>query len=175
MRPAVEFVHVLPVPTIILILAPLGRVPPAARQEAKPPAATVPEEPGPLAIPEGESQRKNPIKADTQSLVVGRKLFSSQCAMCHGPKGDGKGELALELRIPSADFTDLEQQKKRTDGDYFYILSQGHGAMPAQGDRLRSNQMWNLINYIRTLGPAKKAVASQFPITAAADQKISIF
>ena len=47
MRPAVEFVHVLLVPTIILILAPLGRVPSAARQEAKPPAATVPEEPEP--------------------------------------------------------------------------------------------------------------------------------
>lgn len=158
MRSAVKFVHILLIPTIILILAPLGRVHSSARQEANPPAATVPEEPGPLTIPEAESQRKNPVKADTESLTVGRKLFSNQCTMCHGSKGDGKGELALELRIPSADFTDVEQQKKRTDGDYFYILSQGHGAMPAQGDRLRSNQMWNLINYIRTLAPAKKAV-----------------
>ena len=93
-----------------------------------------------------------------ESIQRGRNLFSSQCVWCHGPKGDGKGELALADNLPTPDFT-AAQQKKCTDGELFYILTHGHGSMPGQGSRLREKQKWDLINFIRSLAPAAKPKA----------------
>ena len=113
--------------------------------------------PEPLVIPPQERDRPNPVRRTRQSVQKGQRLFASQCAMCHGSKGDGKGDLALLDKLPTPDFTTLEQQKKRTDGALFYIITTGHGAMPGQGDRLRPDQKWNMINFIRSLAPPARA------------------
>lgn len=115
-----------------------------------------PEEEVPLVIPEEERQRRNPIQPTSASLALGKKLYTSQCKMCHGEEGRGKGDFAAEMNFSMPDFTEAELQKKRTDGELFYILSKGHGDMPGQGDRLRPEQMWSMINYIRTLAPREK-------------------
>jgi mono/diheme cytochrome c family protein len=112
--------------------------------------------PKPLVIPEEEKNRKNPVPADEESLEIGRKLYTSQCALCHGEKGDGKGDLATDLKLTVPDFTTAEWKKKRTDGELFYIMSTGHGRMPGQGDRLREVQRWHLVNSLRTLAPEEE-------------------
>lgn len=112
-------------------------------------------------IPEEEKAQKNPIPSTEESREAGRKIFSSQCTMCHGEKGDGKGDLAVEDNLPVPDFTRSETQKRRTDGELFFILKTGHGHMPAQGKRLREEQRWNLVNYIRSLSPSENAPAAK--------------
>lgn len=120
--------------------------------------------PATLVIPEEEKNRKNPIPANAESLELGKKLFTYQCTMCHGSKGDGQGDLAQELKLAVPDFTNSEVQKKRTDGELHYILTEGHGRMPGQKTRLRPEQKWGMINYIRTLAPpAPKAPAKAAP------------
>jgi cytochrome c len=104
----------------------------------------------PLVIPEAEKNRKNPVPAGPESIESGRNLFSSQCTMCHGMKGDGKGDLVERLKLKVPDFTDAGAQKKRTDGELFYILTQGHGEMPGE-TRLESKDKWDMVNYIRSL------------------------
>jgi mono/diheme cytochrome c family protein len=106
-------------------------------------------------IPAEESQRPNTVKPDADSLAQGKHMFTSQCAMCHGTAGDGKGDLAEDMKLKLTDYRDPEGLKGFTDGDLFYILTHGKGQMPDQGDRLTATQKWNLINYIRSL--AKKA------------------
>lgn len=106
---------------------------------------------GPLVIPEEEKTRKNPIPTSPESTELGGRLFSSQCVMCHGKEGDGKGDLAEEMKLNVPDLTDPALQKNRTDGELFYILSEGHGGMPEQGERMRAEQRWHMINYIRAL------------------------
>ena len=79
--------------------------------------------------------------------------------MCHGSRGDGKGELVGRLKLEVPDFTDPETRKKRTDGELFFILTDGHGEMPGEGARLTPEWRWDLVNYIRTLsrpGAAKQ-------------------
>ena len=71
--------------------------------------------------------------------------------MCHGANGDGKGDLAIRFGYKMPDFTNPEVQKSRTDGEYFYILSHGHGKMSGEEGRLGTTTRWNLVNYIRTL------------------------
>ena len=139
---------------LLLVAGLLLTGPVAAAQEKKEtPQAELPK---PLVIPEEEKNRKNPIPSSPESAETGGKLFSSQCALCHGAKGDGKGDLAVDLKLAMPDFTAAEWQKKRTDGELNYIINTGHGRMPGQGTRLLEAQKWHLVNFLRTLGPSEK-------------------
>ncbi len=102
-------------------------------------------------VPPEEAKRANPVKADPSSIAEGKRLFGSQCAMCHGKVGDGRGELADMLELKLRDYRDPAALKNLTDGELFYIVSQGKGKMPDQSERLSANQRWKLINYIRSL------------------------
>ncbi len=110
-------------------------------------------------IPPEESARPNPVKPEADSVAQGKRMFASQCAMCHGATGDGKGDLADDMKLKMKDYRDPDALKDFTDGDLFYILTHGKDKMPDDGDRLTPTQKWNLINYIRSF--AKKAPAAK--------------
>ena len=112
--------------------------------------------PTPLVIPEEEKKRVNPLPAVPEAILAGGNLYSSQCAMCHGIEGDGKGDLAQRLKLRIPDYTDPRIQKKRTDGELFYILTQGHGEMPAE-KRLSEPNKWEIILYLRHLERPEKS------------------
>src|ERR1700678_1596523 len=68
----------------------------SARQEQKAPA------PGAAAeykIPPEASKLTNPVKATPAALAAGKKSYGFDCAMCHGKDGDGKGELAEDMKL----------------------------------------------------------------------------
>jgi hypothetical protein len=66
----------------------------------------------PAKIPDEEKRRKNPQEATPQSIANGKQIFSSQCAMCHGATGDGKGDLAARIGYKMADFTDPKARRR---------------------------------------------------------------
>ena len=102
-------------------------------------------------IPAEDAQRANPVKPTEASIAAGGKFYSSQCAMCHGKDGDGKGDLALQLELKMRDYRQPESLAKFTDGELFYILTKGKDKMPAEGDRTPDEKKWNVINYLRSL------------------------
>jgi len=75
--------------------------------------------------------------------------------MCHGTNGDGKGDVAIDEKLKIGDFRDPATLKDKTDGELFYVLKNGHGQMPAEAIRLKQDELWNLINYVRSF--AKKS------------------
>jgi mono/diheme cytochrome c family protein len=102
-------------------------------------------------IPAEDAKRPNPVKSTASSIADGKHLYDSQCLMCHGKDGDGKGDLATDMKLNLQDLRDGAALKDSTDGEFFYIISKGKGDMPAEGDRLSETQRWNLVNYIRSL------------------------
>lgn len=108
--------------------------------------------PDPLIIPPEERKRENPVPKVPEAIESGRALFASQCAMCHDERGRGGGDLARSLSMKVPDLADPKLQKKRTDGDFFYIISKGHGQMPGE-NRLPEQNRWEMIHFIRTLKP----------------------
>lgn len=107
----------------------------------------------PRPIPEEAKKVVNPVPASAAAIENGKLIYTSQCAMCHGATGDGKGELVERFGYTIPDFTDATFAKT-TDGEMFYVLTNGHGKMRAQGERLDETTRWNLIHYIRSLGAA---------------------
>jgi mono/diheme cytochrome c family protein len=93
----------------------------------------------------------NPIPVDEVSVERARILFSVNCAMCHGPEGQGNGIVGGALINSPANLTgDVTQSK--SDGTLFLIVSNGiEGKMPALNENLSVRDRWDLVNYIRTL------------------------
>jgi cytochrome c len=79
------------------------------------------------------------------------------CEMCHSKTGDGKGETAKEMKLPMMDFTNPDTLKDRTDGEMFYIIKNGHNNMPAEGPRIKTEEAWDLVNYVRAFAKKKDA------------------
>ena len=111
--------------------------------------------PKPLVVPESEKKRENPVPNVPEAIEAGKSLYGSQCAMCHGARGDGKGDVALSMRMRLPSFADPKAQAKRTDGELFFIMSQGHGDMPGE-KRLADQNKWEIVRYLRTLALAPR-------------------
>jgi cytochrome c len=128
-------------------------------QEQKPPVQEPKDIHPDFKVPPEEAARPNPVKPTEASLAEGKKLYTYQCAMCHGETGDGKGELVEPMKLVLKDWRDPASLKEFTDGALFYIISKGKGKMPDQQGRMKDDQKWHLINHIRSL--AKKAEAEK--------------
>lgn len=109
-------------------------------------------------IPPEAAKLPNPVKPTPSSLAQGKKSYGYDCAVCHGKDGDGKGDLAGDMNLKLADYREPAALKDFTDGELFYIIKNGKGQMTGEGDRAKSEEIWNLVNYIRSL--AKKGGAA---------------
>jgi mono/diheme cytochrome c family protein len=80
-----------------------------------------------------------------------KKIYGYDCAMCHGANGNGKGDLVGELKLTEMkDFTDPSALKGTPDGELFYIIKNGKGKMPAEGDRAKPADLWNMVILVRS-------------------------
>src|SRR5262245_43443463 len=101
-----------------------------------------------------EAQKlKNPEPRNAESVDAGKKLYQRFCAACHGPNGKGDGGLALSGGEPS-DLTDDAWDYGSTDGEIFVVIRDGVSAdMLAYKERLNEKQIWQIVNFIRSIGP----------------------
>jgi len=116
-----------------------------------------PQNPSYAAIPVEAAKQANPVKSTPESIARAKKWWTLDCVMCHGKDGDGKGETAKDMKLTMADFTNPATLKDRTDGEIFYIIKNGHNDMPAEGPRVKVEENWDLVNYVRSLAKAKDA------------------
>ncbi|HLV95298.1 MAG TPA: cytochrome c [Candidatus Acidoferrales bacterium] len=125
-----------------------------AQSPSKPDQTAAPAE---YKIPPEAVKQANPVKATAASLAAGKRMYGYDCAMCHGAKGDGKGDLAADMKTPIVDFRDPKGMQTKTDGELFYIIKNGKGEMPAEGTRAKPEQVWDMVNYIRSLSKKETA------------------
>jgi mono/diheme cytochrome c family protein len=100
---------------------------------------------------------KNPLPATAESVANGTALFAKQCASCHGAGGKGDGTMAAKLKTKPLDLTDAEWKHGPTDGEIFTLIRDGatSAGMKAYRGALTDRQMWDLVNHIRSIGPAR--------------------
>lgn len=92
---------------------------------------------------------KNPVAADAESVKLGSMLYKKNCASCHGRAGKGDGVKARTLDTFPGDFTTPAYQNQ-TDGEHFYKTKIGRGEMPAYENKIPDEDIWNIVNYMRT-------------------------
>lgn len=133
----------------------------ASAQEAAKPAEKLP---AGGKVPAEAGKQVNPVKSTPASLAQAKKTYGYDCAMCHGADGDGKGDLAVDMKLKLPDYRDPAALKELTDGELFYVIKNGKGDMPSEGDRAKPDEIWNLVNYIRSLA-RKDSAAKPKPET----------
>jgi mono/diheme cytochrome c family protein len=101
-----------------------------------------------------EAQKlKNPVTSDAESVEAGRKLYQRYCAPCHGAGAKGDGGMSLSGGTPS-DLTDETWDYGSTDGEIFVAIRDGVSAdMLAYKEKLNEKQIWQVVNFLRSLGP----------------------
>jgi mono/diheme cytochrome c family protein len=103
--------------------------------------------------PPDAARRKNPVPADGASIERGKKVFDANCVSCHGKEGRGDGPAAAALSPKPADLKAMARQ--HSDGDYAWKIANGRGAMPAWQGVLDDKQIWDVVNYVQSLGGSK--------------------
>jgi mono/diheme cytochrome c family protein len=136
----------------LILIGPYALAQQSEKPAEKPPAAG-------SAIPADAAKLTNPVKATPSSAAQAKKTYGYDCAMCHGSNGDGKGDLAVDMKLKLSDYRDPAALKDKTDGELFYIIKHGMGEMPSEGDRAKPDELWNLVIYVRSF--AKKEGAAK--------------
>jgi len=107
-------------------------------------------QPKPWVVPANFKTMKNPIAMSDASTQAGQALYLKTCAACHGKTGLGDGPKAKSLKTAPGDFLKAESQNQ-TDGEHFYKTKTGRGDMPKYEGKMTDDDIWNIVNYIRTL------------------------
>ncbi len=82
--------------------------------------------------------------SERPSVVSGKIVFTSACAICHGEKGNGSGYTG------AYDFTDNRNMTGRNSSSFFLSITNGRQAMPPFGNRLSQSQRWDVTAYLWT-------------------------
>ena len=124
----------------------------APADQTAPPDQTVP--PAQTAPPAQAAPQNNPVKPTAESQAHAKETYKIDCAMCHGENGNGKGDLVGDMGLSLKDLRDPDTLKDKTDGDLYTLIHDGKGKMPAEGDRAKPDDIWNLVVLLRSM--AKK-------------------
>ncbi len=90
-----------------------------------------------------------------RTATPAQRLYLSNCATCHGARGDGSRRATLFFMRPG-DLTDARRMAPLSN-DYLFTLVKSGGAtlgkpgMPGFGYHLTDEQIRDLIRYLRTL------------------------
>jgi mono/diheme cytochrome c family protein len=104
-------------------------------------------------VPPGRTAIPNPVPRTEKAIAMGRTLFHKQCATCHGRAGknDGPGASGVAQDIQRARFLTDPELQAESDGSLFWKIREGRGPMPSTEKRLRDEERWQIVHYLRAL------------------------
>ena len=114
---------------------------------------------GIVALAQGNpeaARNKNPVAATPESIASGKQVYQRYCASCHGLTAEGGS--GSDISPPAPDLTDSEWKRGSTDGEIFDVIKNGVPPelnMEPWGDRINDTNIWNVVNYVRSLAKKK--------------------
>ncbi len=96
---------------------------------------------------------KSAVPPTQRSLLHGKQVYLTNCVGCHGFEGKGNGPAAAYLEPKPFNFTNAQVQQQHSEGQYYHFLLFGMpgSAMAAWGDYLAVQDIWDVINFVRTI------------------------
>lgn len=105
-----------------------------------------------LVYRESHSARSQEPSATSESLENGQMIFGAQCADCHGIDGRTPTDIGRAL-YPRAPDLGAAEVRHWSDPELFWIVRNGIrlSGMPGFGRQLSSQEIWDLVHYVRSL------------------------
>lgn len=122
-------------------------------------------------VPADKKAKNSYIKFDENTAKEGEAIYIKNCVSCHGDPGKGNNLKTLNPIPP-----DMNSAKTQalTDGELFYILNTGRGAMPSFKNTLSEEERWKTISYIRSFNKQYVQVVSKTDPTKSKLVKIKL-
>ncbi|MCA9971048.1 MAG: c-type cytochrome [Anaerolineales bacterium] len=126
-----------------------------------------------FALP--SAAQETAVPEATPNAANGLNIFAARCANCHGPFGQGDGELAVNLPAPPRDFTDPEWRRTAVPGSFYSLVFNGNldAGMPGFGqgvnsrDPLTDAEIWDALAAVMTLATPGDVLAAGEAVYAA--------
>jgi len=105
-----------------------------------------------------------PVELSYDNMARGKELFTIYCSMCHGDSGNGKGVIADE-RYGYATIISIIQQRiiDQPDGEIYNTIVNGKNTMGPYGSKIRTEDRWKVVMYVRALQRAGNASIDDVP------------
>ncbi|MBI3192342.1 MAG: c-type cytochrome [Pedosphaera parvula] len=108
-----------------------------------------------------------PVPVTAELLARGQQRFNVNCAICHGPAGDGKGVVTKLGMTVIADLHDILARKlvQAPDGQIFDTITNGKNLMGGYGANIAVADRWAIVAYVRALQRSHLATLEDVPDT----------
>jgi len=97
-------------------------------------------------VPEDKKDKLCHYEFDELSVSKGHEKYKANCVSCHG--NPTKNNYVKLTPLPGDPASDKFQAN--TDGELFYKIAEGKGQMPSFNNILSTNDLWDIISYIRS-------------------------
>ncbi|WP_321306205.1 cytochrome c [Marinifilum fragile] len=105
-------------------------------------------------VPSSAKKKQNPYEASAKNISSGKKIYNLNCKSCHGDP-----TMANMLPLAPVAPTDLGSQNflvQSSDGEIYYKVNKGQGAMPTFEKTLSDEDKWMVITFLRSFDKNKK-------------------
>lgn len=102
------------------------------------------------------------LTIDAAFMKKGRERYGIYCQPCHGALGDGQGVTKAYGMGATPSYHD-DRLRKMAEGEIFNTISLGKGNMGAYADKLRAEERWAVIAYLRSLQRAQQGTLQDVP------------
>ncbi|GAB7088573.1 c-type cytochrome [Marinifilum fragile] len=106
------------------------------------------------SVPSSAKKKQNPYEATAKNISSGKKIYNLNCKSCHGDP-----TMANMLPLAPVAPTDLGSQNflvQSSDGEIYYKVNKGQGAMPTFEKTLSDEDKWMVITFLRSFDKNKK-------------------
>jgi mono/diheme cytochrome c family protein len=111
---------------------------------------------------EGKEADLMPFPVSMQVLARGQERFNIYCTPCHSRVGNGAGMIVQRGYKPAGNFHSARILAEPL-GHYFYVMTNGYGAMPDYSAQLTPADRWAVAAYIRALQISQNANEREVP------------
>lgn len=100
--------------------------------------------------PDGSFVRGFPVVLTHELMDLGREKFRIYCSVCHGLAGDGNGVTKPYGMVATVSYHD-DRLREMPEGEIFNTITHGKNTMLGYGDKLKPEERWAVIAYVRAL------------------------
>lgn len=104
-----------------------------------------------------------PIRVTPAVLRRGRDRYDIFCAACHGRIGDGRTQVAENMRLRPPPSLHEPRLVAAPAGRLFAVATAGYGLMPSYAEELDVLDRWAVVAYVQTLQLSQAAELAELP------------
>src|SRR5690606_17135490 len=92
-----------------------------------------------------------PVVQDAELLARGEDRFRIFCRTCHGALGDGRSEVAENMKLRKPPSLHEARIREFSPGKLYRVVSEGYGLMPGYAAELPYRDRWAVVAFVRAL------------------------